>query len=197
MAKVTCIATDWSQNGIVFFLLQKNCSCKDITPVCCADGWKLVFAGSRFTSGAESRYAPVEGEMLAVVWALEKAKHFILGCPTLYLAVDHQPLLRLLNDKHLEDIPNRRLLNLKEKTLRYTFSLVHVPGRLNKAADAASRYPTSTEEQLQLASLARTYNSIPVANDHPVNFPVAKNTSVEDWRMSKNILAGQDLDYDI
>ena len=80
--------------------------------------------------------------MLAVVWALEKARHFVLGCPTLYLAVDHQPLLRLLNDKHLEDIPNRRLLNLKEKTLRYTFSLVHVPGRLNKAADAASRYPS-------------------------------------------------------
>ena len=91
--------------------------------------------------------------MLAKAWALDKARHFVLGCPSLYLAVDHQPLLSLLGDKQLENIPNRRLLNLKEKTLRYSFSLVHVPGRLNKAADAASRYPTSTEEQLQLANL--------------------------------------------
>ena len=84
-----------------------------MTPVCCSNGWKLVFAGSRFTSGAESRYASVEGEMLAVVWALDKARHFVLGCPSLIVAVDHQPLLCLLGDKQLEDIPNRRLLNLK------------------------------------------------------------------------------------
>ena len=168
MSKITCLTTDWSKEGIGFFLLQKHCSCQEMTPVCCSNGWKLVFAGSRFTSGAESRYASVEGEMLAVVWALDKARHFVLGCPSLILAVDHQPLLRLLGDKQLEDIPNRRLLNLKEKTLRYTFNMVHVPGRLNKAADAASRYPTSTEEELQLANL----------------------TDPEAWRMSKTILAG-------
>ena len=165
-SRVTCLATDWSCEGIGFFLLQKYCSCTDLTPVCCATGWKLVFAGSRFTSGAESRYAPVEGEMLGVAWALDKARHFVLGCPTLIIAVDHKPLIRLLGDKSLEDIPNPRLLNLKEKTLRYSFSMVHIPGKLNKAADATSRSPTSTEDQLRLASL----------------------TCQEDWRMSKHIL---------
>ena len=110
MGKITCLATDWSKTGMGFCLLQKQCKCSQITPICCKDGWSLVFAGSRFTSGAESRYAPVEGEALGVAWALDKCKHFVLGCPTLVVAVDHKPLLKLLGDKHLEDIPNPRLL---------------------------------------------------------------------------------------
>ena len=46
--------------------------------------------GSRFTHAAESRYAPVEGEALAVVDALDKARHFVLGCSDLIVAVDHR-----------------------------------------------------------------------------------------------------------
>ena len=33
--RVTCLATDWSKNGIGFWLLQKYCTCKVITPICC------------------------------------------------------------------------------------------------------------------------------------------------------------------
>ena len=44
----TCLATDYSRSGIGFHLLQKKCSCSDITPICCKDGWSIVFAGSRF-----------------------------------------------------------------------------------------------------------------------------------------------------
>ena len=105
LGKVTCLATDWSKQGIGFTLLQKVCKCPIITPVCCNTGWSLVFAGSRFTSGAESRYSPVKSEALGVAWALEKSKHFTLGCPNLYVVVDHQPLLKVLGDRHLEDIP--------------------------------------------------------------------------------------------
>ena len=117
--KQTCLATDWSRQGIGFFLLQKWCECPQIHPRCCNDGWKLVLAGGRFTKPAESRYSPVEGELLAVVDALQKTRHFILGCDKLVVAVDHKPLLGLLNDKSLADIENPRLLMLKEKTLCY------------------------------------------------------------------------------
>ena len=75
--------------------------------------------GSRFTRPAESRYAPVEGEALAVVYSLDKAKHFVLGCSDLIVAVDHKPLLKIFGDRSLADIPNPRLRNLKEKTLCY------------------------------------------------------------------------------
>ena len=137
--KITCIATDWSKEGLGFCLLQKACSCKELTPVCCPNGWLLVFCSSRYTSPAESRYSPIEGECLGVVWALKKAKYFVLGCDNLIIAVDHKPLLGILGEKALEDIENPRLEKLKEKTLRYRFEIVHVPGIKNRVADATSR----------------------------------------------------------
>ena len=107
--RITCLATDWSKHGIGFCLLQKVCCCDQITPVCCPDGWVLVLCGSRYTSPAESRYSPVEGECLAVVWSLKKTKYFVLGCENLVVAVDHKPLLGVLGENALEDIENTRL----------------------------------------------------------------------------------------
>ena len=72
-SKVTCLATDWSKSGIGFWLFQKYCICTNIKPFCCPSGWKIALVGSRFTNPAESRYAPIEGEALAVVHALDKA----------------------------------------------------------------------------------------------------------------------------
>ena len=142
IGRPTCLSTDWSKQGIGFVLTQKSCHC-DITnaPMCCKDGWKLILAGSRYTLEAESRYGPIEGEALAVVYALEKCRMFILGNPHLTLAVDHEPLVKLLGDRDLHDIPNPRLLRLKEKTLMYRFKIKYVPGKDNKAADAMSRHP--------------------------------------------------------
>lgn len=140
--KSTCLATDWSKNGIGFWLSQKHCQCLSSRPFCCKSGWKVTLIGSRFTHPAESRYAPIEGEALAVADALEKAKYFVLGCTDLIIAVDHKPLLKVLGDRSLEKIPNSRLRNLKEKTLPYKFRIVHIPGAKHKAADSTSRSPS-------------------------------------------------------
>lgn len=140
----TCLSTDWSKTGLGFFLLQKHCKCTiDEAPNCCPEGWKLVMAGSRFTNSAESRYAPVEGEALAVIEALDKSRMFVLGCPDLIVATDHKPLVKILGDRCLEDIRNPRLLNIKEKTLRYRFAIKHVAGGWNRGPDALSRFPTT------------------------------------------------------
>ncbi|KAL8583505.1 hypothetical protein ACOMHN_056315 [Nucella lapillus] len=146
----TCIATDWSKSGIGFWVLQKHCSCPNTTPFCCKTGWKISLVGSRFTHAAESRYAPIEGEALAVAVALNKARYFVLGCDNLTIAVDHKPLLKIFGDRSLNDIPNPRLRNLKEKTLCYKFCMVHIPGVKHKAADAISRNPTGKPEKLIL-----------------------------------------------
>lgn len=146
----TCLATDWSRQGIGFFLMQKWCECSNLHPKCCHDGWKLVLAGGRFTKPAESRYSPVEGEMLGVVEGLHKAKHFILGCEKLIVAVDHKPLLGLLNDKSLADIDNPRLLMLKEKTLWFNFRVIWVPGHSNSGPDFMSRVKTETTKQARI-----------------------------------------------
>ena len=145
-SRPTCLATDWSKTGIGFWLFQKHCSCHDPKTFCCQSGWQITLVGSRFTQAAESRYAPVEGEALAVVYALDKARYFVLGCPDLTIAVDHKPLLKLFGDRALEDIPNSRLRNLKEKTLRYRFRMTHIPGIKHHVADGLSRHPVKCIE---------------------------------------------------
>ena len=147
MGRPTCLATDWSKVGLGFALLQKTCGCSDVVPTCCKGGWELTYAGSRFTTSAESRYHPVEGEALSSAWALHKTRHFTLGCKALVLAVDHKPLLKILGDRELGEIDNPRILNFKEKTLRWNFKVVHVPGVLHKIADATSRSPVGNTDR--------------------------------------------------
>jgi hypothetical protein len=137
----TCLSTDWSVSGIGFCLLQKYCTCPESTPACCRDGWKLCLVGSRFATPAETRYSPIEGEALAVAYSLHQTRYYVLGCKDLIVATDHKPLLQILNDRALTEIHNRRLLNLKEKTLMFRYKVVHVPGKRNSGADAASRNP--------------------------------------------------------
>ena len=69
----------------------------------------------------------------------------MLGCEKLLVVVvDHKPLVKLLADRALDNIPNPRLRNLKEKTLCYRFRITHVPGMKNKTADAISRRPVGS-----------------------------------------------------
>ena len=146
----TCLATDWSRSGIGFWLMQKHCKCQSSDPFCCREGWRVTLVGSRFTHAAESRYAPVEGEALAVADALDRAWHFVLGCSDLVVAVDHKPLLKLFGDRCLEDIPNPRLRNLKERTLRYRFRMAYIPGARNQTSDALSRHPSGPRSPVRL-----------------------------------------------
>jgi hypothetical protein len=144
ISRTTCLLTDWSKMGLGYTLMQKYCNCQDMTPICGNGHWKLIFAGSRFTKTSESHYAPIEGEALAVAYGLKQCRMFVLGCPDLIVAVDHKPLIKILNDRSLESIENPRLRSLKEKTLMYRFNIIHIKGTTNYAADANSRYPTKS-----------------------------------------------------
>ena len=99
-----------------------------------------MYAGSRFTKPAESRYAPIEGEPLAVAYGLKQCKSFVMGCPNLIVAVDHKPLINILNNRALEKIENPRVLRLKENTLMFDFKIVHVPGKLNCISDVKTAH---------------------------------------------------------
>lgn len=138
--RTTCLAPDWSKNGMGFLLLQKYCPCPMTkAPICCPDGWKLVFAGSRFCNDAETRYAPIEGEAAAIAWALQKCRMFVMGCHNLLVVTDHAPLLGILGDRDLSKIVNPRLFKIKQKTLLYRYNIQHCPGRWHRGSDAMSR----------------------------------------------------------
>ena len=187
----TCLATDWSKTGIGFWLLQKHCSCLTKEPFCCRTGWKVTLVGSRFTHAAESRYAPVEGEALAVADALNKARYFVLGCEDLTVAVDHKPLLKLFGDRSLVDIPNPRLRNLKEKTLQYRFCMVHIPGIKHRAADTISRYPTGDPVKMPLNDDVASIQSSPCLfpdSLEGIRSPAPTTESVDDKSFSAFML---------
>ena len=155
----TCLQTDWSKEGIGYLLLQQHCNCPvDKAPTCCPEGWKLVFAGSRFTSDAEKGYAPTEGEALSVSWGLHDARMFILGCNDLIVITDHKPLLGILNDRDLSSIDNSRLSNLKEKTFKFGFKIQYNPGKWHRGPDALSRNP-SIHAISRLPNLSETHHT--------------------------------------
>ncbi len=146
--KPTCLRPDWSSKGIGYFLTQKHCNCPEQLPDCCQDGWVVTLAGSRFLSGAEKRYAPVEGEALAIAWGLEQCKYFTQGCSNLLVVTDHKPLVKIFGDRTLDEISNSRLFRLKQRTLPWSFVTAYMPGKTNLAADATSRHPSPNCQQV-------------------------------------------------
>ena len=77
VTKAVVIQCDASGKGLGAVLLQ------DSKPVCYA---------SRVLTDAETRYAPIEAEMLAVVFACRKFHQNIYGRSTV-VETDHKPLL--------------------------------------------------------------------------------------------------------
>ena len=165
--RITLVTTDWSNIGVGVTAWQKYCGCTELRLGCCEDGWRICILSSKFCSGPESRYDPIEGEVWGLSWGLSKNSYFFLGHPNLILGVDHKPLLGILNpEKPLADIENNRIRHFAGKVARFApFQLVHIPGVKNKAADAMSRAPSAPERQEDqlTASAARlaTYDPTP------------------------------------
>ena len=113
VSRKTCLRTDWSKKGIGYYLSQKHCDCASELPGCCEEGWLITL--SRFLQQAEQRYAAIEGEALAVAWALEQTKFFTMGCNNLVVVTDHQPLCKIFGDRMLDEIVNSHLFRLKQR----------------------------------------------------------------------------------
>jgi len=152
--RLTCLRPDWSQTGIGYFLSQKHCQCESALPGCCEHGWRITLAGSRFLKPAETRYAPVEGEALAIAWSLEHTKFFSQGCDNLVIVTDHKPLVKLFSDRALDEITNSRLFSLKQRTLPWRFTIEYKAGKDNMFSDATSRNPVdSCDEEVSCTEI--------------------------------------------
>ena len=92
---------------------------------------------------------------MAIALSLEQTKYFTQGCPNLIV---------------------------KQRTLSWSFEIVHVPGKDNKFPDAASRFPSSWDddnEEMHLSSLSMTLSSI----------RVHENNSADDVELSISTLS--------
>ena len=129
----TMLQTDAAKTrGLGFALLQRH-----------GDDWRLVQCGSRFLTDAESRYAVVELELAAVLWACKKCRVYLAGMPHFDVVVDHRPLVTILNHKQLNAIDNPRLQRMREKLSAFSFTTSRQKGSAHVIPDALSRAPTT------------------------------------------------------
>jgi hypothetical protein len=96
--------------------------------------------GSRFCNSAEANYSPTDGEFTGLVDALEKKAYFTLGCKSLTVGTDHQPLIPIINGTDMEKAKTPRQIRLKEKLMRWDLRVVYIAGKFLGVTDALSRY---------------------------------------------------------
>ena len=132
------VATDASDVGLGALLSQ--------------DG-RVVEYASRKLNAAERNYSTTDRELLAVVWALEKWRHYLFS-QSVVVYTDHRPITFLRSLKEPKGSMARWIARLQE----FNFELRYRPGADNHVADCLSRLP----EHLGMAEVS-DYETLPPA----------------------------------
>ena len=122
--KPVTVQVDASQRGLGTCLLQ--------------DGQPIAYASKSLTD-TETRYANIERELLAIVFACQRFNTYVMGRPST-VESDHKPL-EMIHQKSLASAPlrlQRMLLQLQ----RYDVTIRYRPGKEMLLTDALSRCPS-------------------------------------------------------
>ena len=94
----------------------------------------MLQCASRHVTDIEARYPATEIELLAVVWAVHKARLFLAGA-------DHRPLIPIINLKSLDELSTPRIIRMREKLASFRMTAVWRAGIAHKVVDCLSRSP--------------------------------------------------------
>ena len=129
----TCIEVDASGQGLGAVLLQLS-GVDD-------PEWRPVYYTGRKLTTAESRYATIEREALAVVWGADRFRNFVTGMP-IVVFTDHKPLVQVFSADYNLAAASLRVQRLVLKVQDLQLDVRYRPGKLNYVADALSRLPS-------------------------------------------------------
>ena len=114
------LVSDWSRKGTGYIVYQVLCDHvrqnQKLEKInCCREQWRKIICGGTFNTPAESRFAPIEGELLGITKALHKARYYIMGHSNLHIVTDHKPLEKFLENEDVKEEEKRRMMNLRRK----------------------------------------------------------------------------------
>ena len=115
--KDTRVKCDASHSGLGATLEQKT-----------DNGWVPIALASRYLNAQENKYSTNEIELLAVVWAVDRFKHYLLG-KEFILARDHKALTSALGEYKSNKTYQSRLTRWVYRLLPYQFRMVRIPGK--------------------------------------------------------------------
>jgi len=118
------------------FVLQTDASSIGVGAILEQGGHVIAYA-SRTLNQAEQQYSVIQKECLAIVFALEQFKHYLLGRP-FELLTNHAPL-QWLSSQKMEGLLCRWALAMQE----FYFTIKYRKGSQNGNADALSRHVPS------------------------------------------------------
>ena len=104
------------------------------------DEWVPIAFASRYLNSQEIKYSTNELELLAVVWAVDRFKHYLLG-KEFVIATDHKALTSALGEHRSNKTYQSRLTRWVDRLLAYQFKVIHIPGRDMGIVDNLSREP--------------------------------------------------------
>ena len=122
VANETTIQCDASESGLGATLLQ--------------NGQPVAFA-SRSLSAVERRYAQIEKECLAIVFACSRFNQYLHGRESTTVEIDHKPLVPIFQ-KSLHSAP-KRLQRMLLRLQKYNLHVKYLPGPQMYIADMLSR----------------------------------------------------------
>lgn len=112
---------------------------------CLQDGTPVAYA-SRTMSDTEQRYAQIEKELLAVLFACTRFHDYIYG-QNITVETDHQPLVTIIK-KPLHSAP-ARLQRMLLQLQKYHITLIYKKGKELFIADTLSRAPNKTTQSAE------------------------------------------------
>jgi hypothetical protein len=144
------VAADASSYGLGAVLTQKDEH----------ENERPIFFASRLMTDAETKWAQVDKELLAIAWAMERLDNFVYG-RKIRVKTDHKPLLGLVK-KPLAHLSSRQQ-RLMARLMRYDFELEYTPGKDLVVPDFLSRATTREEPECRCKFMA---TDVPLEEAH-------------------------------